>query len=104
MIQIAFAELKRGRGPEALVMAEQAVELAPNVPAAHLALGRSLLAVGEVERAVAAMEAAVGLAPENPRLHFALAQAYQQAGRPDDATREKEEFLRLEQAHEGKSS
>ena len=56
------------------------------------------------ERAVAAMEAAVGLAPENPRLHFALAQAYQQAGRPDDATREKEEFLRLEEAHEGKSS
>jgi tetratricopeptide (TPR) repeat protein len=98
MIQIAFAELKRGRGTDALPMAERAAELAPNVPAAHLALGRSRLAVGEVEGAVAAMEAAVGLAPENPRLHFALAQAYQQAGRTDDATREKQEFLRLEKA------
>ena len=98
MIQIAFAELKRGRGTDALPMAERAAELAPNVPAAHLAVGRSRLAVGEVEGAVAAMEAAVGLAPENPRLHFALAQAYQQAGRTDDATREKQEFLRLEKA------
>ena len=79
-------------------MAERAAELAPNVPAAHLALGRSLLAVGEVEGAVAAMEAAVSLAPENPRLHFALAQAYQQAGRTEDATRAKKEFLRLERA------
>ena len=101
MIQIAFAELKRGRGPEALVMAERAVELAPSVPAAHLALGRSLLAVGEVERGVAAMEVAVKLAPENPRLRFALAQGYQQAGRTDDATREKQEFLRLEKASSG---
>jgi tetratricopeptide (TPR) repeat protein len=101
MIQIALAELKRGRGAEALPMAERAAELAPNVPAAHLALGRSLLAVGEVERGVAAVETAVALAPENPRLRFALAQAYQQAGRVDDANREREEFLRLEQASSG---
>jgi len=101
MVQIAFAELKRGRGADALAVAQRAVVLAPNVPAAHLALGRSLLAVGEVEQAVTAMEAAVSLAPENPRLHFALAQAYQQAGRPDDATREKQEFLRLDKASSG---
>jgi tetratricopeptide (TPR) repeat protein len=106
MIQIALAELKRGRGAEALPLAERAAELAPNVPAAHLALGRSLLAVGEIDPGVEAIEAAVALAPENPRLRFALAQAYQQAGRTEDANREKEEFLRLEQAtsHEGKPS
>lgn len=98
MIQIAFAELKRGRGAEALPMAQRAAELAPNVPAAHLALGRALLATDDVEGGVAAMEVAVRLAPENPRLHFALAQAYQQAGRPDDARHEKQEFLRLENA------
>jgi Flp pilus assembly protein TadD len=103
MIQIAFAELKRGRGADALPMAQRAVELAPDVPAARLALGRSLLAVGRVGEAVTAMEAAVGLAPENPRLHFALAQAYQQAGRTDDATREKKEFLRLEEASSGEA-
>ncbi|MCG6926298.1 MAG: tetratricopeptide repeat protein, partial [Acidobacteria bacterium] len=98
MIQIAFAELKRGRGAEALPMARRAAELAPNVPAAHLALGRALLATNDVEGGVAAVEVAVRLAPENPRLHFALAQAYQQAGRTDDARHEKQEFLRLEKA------
>ena len=42
MIQIAFAELKRGNGADALPVAQRAVELAPNVPAAHLALGHLL--------------------------------------------------------------
>jgi Flp pilus assembly protein TadD len=98
MIQIAFAELKRGRGADALPLARRAAEIAPNVPAAHLALGRALLAMDEVEEAVQAMETAVRLAPENPRLHFALAQAYQRAGRSEDAAREKEEFLQLERA------
>jgi protein O-GlcNAc transferase len=104
MIQIAFAELKRGRGADALPLARRAAEIAPNVPAAHLALGRSLLAVGDNEQAVKAMETAVDLAPENPRLHFALAQAYQRAGRSEDAAREKEEFLRLEEASAGPAS
>jgi tetratricopeptide (TPR) repeat protein len=101
MIQIAFAELKRGRGADALPLAERAAALAPDSPAARLALGRSLLAVGEVEKGVAEVKAAVGLAPENPRLHFALAQAYQQAGRTQDADHEKREFLRLEKASSG---
>jgi tetratricopeptide (TPR) repeat protein len=96
MIQIALSELKRGRGQDALPVAEKAVSLAPNVPAARLAFGRALLAVGQPDRAVSEMEAAVRLAPENPRLHFALAQTYAQAGRPEDAARERAEFLRLQ--------
>ena len=98
MIQIALAELRRGRGAEAVPVAEGAVRLTPRVPAARLVLGRALLAVGQTDRAVSEMEAAVKLAPENPRVRFALAQAYAQAGRPEDAARERSEFLRLNKA------
>ena len=41
---------------------------------------------------------AVRLAPENPRLRYALVQAYQQAGRAEDAARERREFLKLQPA------
>jgi tetratricopeptide (TPR) repeat protein len=96
MIQLAFAELKRGRPEEALPMAEQAVALAPETPAAHLALAQALLASGQTERGVQEAERAVRLAPENPRLRYALVQAYQQAGRAEDAARERREFLKLQ--------
>ncbi len=98
MIQIALAELRRGRAEAALPMAQEAARLAPDVPAAHLACGRALLAVGRPQEAVAEMEAAVKLAPENPRLHFSLAQAYAGAGRSADAARERGEFARLQKA------
>jgi tetratricopeptide (TPR) repeat protein len=98
MIQVAFAELKRGRPEQALPMAEQAVALAPETPAAHLALAQALLASGQLERGVQEAERAVRLAPENPRLRYALVQAYQQAGRAEDAARERREFLKLQPA------
>jgi len=101
LVQIALAELRRGRAEDALPAAREAAELAPDVPAARLALGRALLGVGKTEEAVAEMEAAVKLAPENPRLRYALAQAYAGAGRNADAARERAEFLRLQKASGG---
>jgi tetratricopeptide (TPR) repeat protein len=101
MIQIALAELRRGRAEEALPVAAEAARIAPNVPAARLAHGRALLAVGQTAPGVLEMEAAVKLAPENPRLRFALAQAYAGAGRSADAARERSEFLRLQKASGG---
>jgi len=38
----------------------------------------------------------IKLAPESPRLHYTLARAYQRAGRTEEATREREEFTRLD--------
>jgi tetratricopeptide (TPR) repeat protein len=101
MIQIALAELRRGRAEEALPIAEKAARLAPNVPAARLAHGRALLAVGRTDAGVREMEDAVRLAPANPRLRFALAQAYSRAGREPDAARERNEFLRLQKSSGG---
>jgi len=96
MIQLALAELRRGRAQEALPFAEKAASLAPDVPASHVALGRALLALGQIDRAIAEMEAAVKLAPEIPRLHYSLAQAYRHARRREDAMREMREFQALQ--------
>ncbi len=101
LVQIALAELKRGRSAEALAAGEEAARVAPSVPAARLAHGRALLAAGRPEAAVGEMEAAVRLAPENPRLRFALGQAYAAAGRDADAARERAEFLKLQKASGG---
>ena len=98
MLQISYELLKRGNYQEALPLAEKAVEIAPNFFPAHSALGRALLEGGETPRAIEELETGVRLAPDNPELRFSLARAYQRAGRNEDATRERAEFLKLDQA------
>ena len=63
---------------------------------AHKALGQALLENGDVEGAIRALVTGIKLAPESPGLHFQLARAYQRAGRLEDATRERDEFTRLD--------
>jgi predicted Zn-dependent protease len=96
LLQMALIETGRGRAAEALPLAEQAAQLAPNVPAARLALGRALLDLEQTDRAVQELERGAALAPESPDLQFALARAYQRAGRPAEAERARQEFLRLD--------
>ena len=86
------------RSEDAIAPAEKAVALAPDLFAAHNALGRALLESGQVERAVAELEAGTRLAPDSPDMYFALARAYQRAGRPDDAERARATFLALDRA------
>ncbi len=96
MIQIAFEYVNRGDAKSALPWAQQAVTAAPKDFAAHKALGQALLDTGDVDGAIAELQTGIKLAPESPGLHFTLARAYQRAGRLDDATREREEFSRLD--------
>jgi tetratricopeptide (TPR) repeat protein len=98
MLQIAYELIKQGKYDEARPHAEKAVELAPNLFAAHNALGRVLLETGEVERATSVLETAMKLAPDSPEVRFSLARAYAKAGRAEDAARERAEFLRLDKA------
>lgn len=98
LLQMALIETQRGRAAEALPMAEQAAKLAPDVPAARLALGRALLDLGQTDRAVQELERGAALAPESPDVQFALARAYQRAGRAAEAERARQEFLRLDRA------
>ncbi len=86
LLQIAFEQIKRGRSEDAIAPAEKAVALAPDLFAAHNALGRALL------------EAGTRLAPDSPDMYFALARAYQRAGRADDAERARATFLALDRA------
>ena len=96
LMQIAFEYLKRGDAATALPWAQKAVSAAPNAFPAHKALGQALLETGDVDGAVKELMIGIKLAPESPGLHFQLARAYQRAGRLDDATRERNEFTRLD--------
>ena len=96
LMQLAFEYLNRGDAQTALTWAKQAVAAAPGEFPAHKALGQALLETGDVEGAIAELKVGINQAPESPSLHFQLARAYQRAGRLEDATREREEFTRLD--------
>jgi len=96
LMQIAFEYLNRGDAQQALPWAKQAVQAAPGDFAAHKVLGQALLDTGDVDGAIAELQRGVKLAPESPSLRFQLARAYQKAGRLDEATKEREEFTRLD--------
>jgi len=96
LMQMAFEYLKQGDAAAALPLAKQAVAAAPNAFPARKALGQALLDSGDVEGAIRELQAGLKLAPDSPGLHFTIARAYQRAGRLEDATREREEFTRLD--------
>lgn len=95
-LEMAFELLKRGDDAAALPYAEDSARLAPSLFAAHHALGRVLVEVGQVERGIRELELAARLAPESPEMFHALFRAYDKAGRGADAERARAAFLRLE--------
>ena len=98
---LALEYLKRGDPASAKPYAAEAVEIAPNNFAARVALGRALVDLDELKPGIFELELAVKLEPTSPQVRIALASAYQKAGRKDDATRERAEFLRLKKILEG---
>jgi len=98
MLQIAYELMKQGKYAEARPHAEKARELAPNLFAAHYAIGRVFLETGELDQAIQSFEAGVKLAPDSPEVRFSLARAYSRAGRTEDAARQRAEFVRLDKA------
>jgi tetratricopeptide (TPR) repeat protein len=96
-LEMAFQLIKRGEYAAAQPYAEEAVKLAPGLFAAHNALGRALVEVGELDRGIAELEESARLAPESPEMFFALAQAYQKAGRKDEAENARATFRTLDE-------
>jgi tetratricopeptide (TPR) repeat protein len=96
LMQVAYEYLKRGDAEAALPWAQKSVAAAPNAFTSHKALGQALLETGDVDGAIKELLIGITLAPESPGLHFTLARAYQRAGRIEDATRERDEFTRLD--------
>jgi predicted Zn-dependent protease len=96
MLQIAFQSIKQGQYEEALPYARKAVETDPRQFAARNALGRTLLELGEVDRAIEQLEEGARLAPDSPQMFFHLARAYQRAGRKEDAEKARANFVRID--------
>jgi tetratricopeptide (TPR) repeat protein len=96
LLQISYEYLKEGDAAAALPWAQQAVKAAPNAFAARKALGQALLETGDIDGSIKELQTGITLAPESPGLHFTLARAYQRAGRLEEASRERDEFTRLD--------
>ena len=98
-LQIAFEYLKRGNAAAGIPYARESVALEPESFVPHNALGRLLVASGDLDGGIAELEKAKKLAPESPDTRIELASAYAKAGRAQDAARERAEFLRLKPEH-----
>ena len=96
-LELAFELLLHGDNTEAKEQATKAVARAPSLFAAHNALGRALVELGELDAGIRELEEAVRLAPESPETHFTLARAYARAGRAEDAARERAAFTEIEE-------
>ena len=99
LVQLAFEYLKRRDYDAALPLADKAVALSPQMYAARNVLGRVLIEVGQIERAIRELQEGVRLAPASPEMHFALARAYTRAGRKEEAERENEIFKKLQEKY-----
>lgn len=96
--QILTAEQKK---PEAAAHFERAAELRPDFPEALIAVAKLRLETKRFDDAIALLEKAVKLQPRNETAHYNLMMAYRNAGRTDDALREKAELDRLQKPPEG---
>jgi tetratricopeptide (TPR) repeat protein len=95
LLQIAFEFLKEGEPAKALPYAKQASAIEPAFFAAHAAAGQALVELNDLPGGIGELEKARTLAPNSPETHMKLASAYAQAGREQDAKREREIFARL---------
>jgi len=83
---------------------ERALELAPNFAEALLAVARLRSDAKRNDEAIGLIERAVRLEPENESAHYNLMLAYRNAGRSDDALREKAVIDKLERPPAGEFS
>jgi tetratricopeptide (TPR) repeat protein len=103
-LETAFELLKRGDFAGARPYAAEAVKLAPDLFAAHNALGRVLVESDDLPRGIEELEKAARLAPDSPEMFYSLGQAYSRAGRPEDAEKARATFRRLEEARRAKKA
>lgn len=83
---------------------EKALELKPDFTEALIALGKLRLDAKRNEEAISLLQRAVKLAPRSETAHYNLMMAYRNAGRMDEARRQKTELDKLQKAPEGEFS
>jgi len=96
LVSIVGEYLKRSDFQSAQQFAEQAVNSNSDHYASHAVLGQ-VLSDGnlDVGRGIKELELAERMAPWQAEIRFSLAKAYAKAGRKEDATRERAEFMKL---------
>jgi len=77
--------LDRGHPGQAAHLLERALILEPGRNSIREALGRSLYALGEIERAASQFEAIVAAAPDNDYAQYALGRCLLRLGREEEA-------------------
>jgi tetratricopeptide (TPR) repeat protein len=80
---------------------ERALSLRPDFPEALLALGKARLDAKRYAEAIEFLERAVRLLPQSEAAHYNLMLAYRNAGKTEDALREKVELEKLQSPPEG---
>lgn len=100
MVELTLAQLENHNAEEVIPVAERAVTLEPKNARAHLAYGKALLATEHFPEAAHELELAKELAPESPLVRSALASAYLRLGRMQEAKRESEAFITLQEKEE----
>jgi|SRR5579872_413459 len=95
MIALAGIDLDNSNLTEATSLATQAVTLAPQDPEAHHALGRVLMASGQLPACARELEIAKKLAPHSALVRSHLAMVYSRMGHTHAARTEAAAFLAL---------
>jgi tetratricopeptide (TPR) repeat protein len=80
---------------------ERAAALSPDFPEALEAVAKARMDAQQYAEAIGLLEKVVRLQPANESAHYSLMMAYRNAGRPDDAARERAALDKLRQAPEG---
>jgi tetratricopeptide (TPR) repeat protein len=83
---------RAARPGEAVSAFEDAIRLNPKSPEAHLGLGKTELAIGQMSDAIAELQETLRLNPDNPQAQRLLSQAYRRSGDAQTASRYAEQI------------
>jgi tetratricopeptide (TPR) repeat protein len=87
--------LRESKTAQALVFAQKAVELEPNLDSNHSTLARVYELQGKLPEAEQELQIAVRLSPNKPGNHYVLSRLYRSLGRMEDAQTQLQTFQKL---------
>ena len=94
-LRLAEEYIKRQEPEEAVSLARGALKIEPKDGLAHMVLGEALMAKGDSAGGIHELETARDTLPDEVQIRWDLFRAYTDAGRTEDASREKTEIERL---------
>ncbi len=102
--QLGQILLAQQKSPEAAIRFEKAAVLDSNFPEALVALARIRMETKRYDEAITLLQRAIQLRPGMESAHYSLMLAYRNAGRAEDARREKAQLDQIQRPPEGEFS